>query len=137
MCQSQEEFYKNVKKKCWPMIQILPSEKTDSVFVNSILQFWRDYDLRQNTPEQFKEHRGLLENARQGYKYDELGDAASGIVVIKQPLSQFLTLKTRVVLSMRVTRSHLSLVYLVRGVVESFAMLYQDLMSFPVHLVCE
>ena len=62
------------------MIQIIPNERTNSVFVNSIFKFWREYDNHLETPAQFKEHCRLLENARQGYVWDELGEAAEKTV---------------------------------------------------------
>jgi hypothetical protein len=69
---SEEQFYTNVKAKYSPMIQKLPTTRSDSVFVNSIRQFWKEYDNHHNTPEKFKEHCRLLENVRQGYKQNEL-----------------------------------------------------------------
>jgi len=68
--------------KCWTMIQILPNVNTNSVFINSIFKFVREYDTSHENPEEFKSHCRLLENARQGYLYDELGDAESGIIYV-------------------------------------------------------
>jgi hypothetical protein len=52
------------------------------VFVQSFWNFWRDYDYRHNTLDDFKEHCRFLENARQAYVYDELGDKENAYVEI-------------------------------------------------------
>ena len=71
---SEEIFYRSVKVKCSKMIDILPMNRRDSVFVNSIQMFWRDYELQHNTRDDFIAHCQLLENARAGYIRNELTD---------------------------------------------------------------
>ena len=71
---SEEIFYRSVKVKCSKMIDILPMNRRDSVFVNSIQMFWRNYELQHNTRDDFIAHCQLLENARAGYIRNELTD---------------------------------------------------------------
>lgn len=77
MVVTEQQFYGIVKRKCERMMQILTRRKPDSVFVTSLYMFYDEYkfdqhEIQHNTRQHFIEHCRLLENARQGYKENEL-----------------------------------------------------------------
>jgi hypothetical protein len=69
--QPETIFYRRVKFQCERMERIL-KRKSNSVFVCSIYKFCDEFDTHHNTRQQFIEQCQILENARQGYKKDEL-----------------------------------------------------------------
>ena len=71
LVQDETTFYKRVKFQCDRMMRIL-KRKSNSVFVCSIYKFCDEFDTHHDTRQQFIEQCQILENARQGYKKDEL-----------------------------------------------------------------
>ena len=78
--QPERTFYRRVQYKCEQMTEIL-KPKANSTFVCSIKKFVDEFDDHHNTREQFIEQCKLLENARLGYKKDDLSaEEARGII---------------------------------------------------------
>ena len=71
LVQDETTFYKRVKIQCNRMMNIL-KRNSNSVFVVSIYKFCDEFDTHHDTRQQFIEQCQILENARQGYKKDEL-----------------------------------------------------------------